>query len=125
MKKAEVFFHPMEGSGQLSISWSAAIKGAAVEAKKGNGVGFFAANGDLLSVIFDDVSTPEDHQILEFKNYKVEISIKNEAVKHKVTQLIRPKVKVTKSARKTTRPTRRPGQKNIRRKAGSTIRTAY
>ncbi len=24
MKRGEVFFHPMEGSGQLSISWSSA-----------------------------------------------------------------------------------------------------
>jgi hypothetical protein len=47
MKRAEVFFHPMEGSGQLSISWNSAPKGAVVEAKKGNGVGFFSDNGDL------------------------------------------------------------------------------
>ncbi len=83
MKQAEVFFNPMEGSGQLSISWSAAPKGAAVETKEGNGVGFFAPNGDLLSVIFDDVLATEDHQILEFKKYKVEISVKNGVVKHK------------------------------------------
>ena len=31
MRQTEVFFHPMEGSGQLSISWSSAPKGAAVE----------------------------------------------------------------------------------------------
>ena len=52
MRRGEVFFHPMEGSGQLGISWSSALKGAAIEAKKGNGVGFFSTNGDLLSVIF-------------------------------------------------------------------------
>ena len=67
MKRGEVFFHPMEGSGQLSISWSSAQKGAAIEAKKGNGVGFFSNNGDILSVIFDDVVAAEDHQVLEFK----------------------------------------------------------
>jgi hypothetical protein len=46
MKQAKVFFHPMEGSGQLSISWSSATKGPAIEAKKGNGVGFFPLMGN-------------------------------------------------------------------------------
>ncbi len=95
MKRGELFFHPMEGSGQLSISWSSGLKGAAVEAKKGNGVGFFSANGDLLSVIFDDVAAEEDHQTLEFKKYKIEISVRCGVVKHKVIQLIRPKVTTT------------------------------
>jgi len=85
MKRVEVFFHPMDGSGQLSISWSSAPKGAAIEAEKGNGVGFFSTNGDLLSVIFDDVSAAEDHQILEFRKYKIEVSVKHGIVKHKVT----------------------------------------
>lgn len=100
MKQSEVFFYPMEGSGQLSISWSSASKGAAVEAKKGNGVGFFSASGHLLSVIFDDVLATEDHQILEFEKYKIEVSIKNGLVKHKLTQLSRPKIATT--AKKTT-----------------------
>ena len=101
MRQGEVFFHPMEGSGQLSISWSSAPKGVAVESKQGNGVGFFSAKGILLSVIFDDVSAAEDSQILEFKKYKVEISVRKGVVKHKATQLMRPKV--VKTARKTTR----------------------
>lgn len=101
MKQGEVFFHPMEGSGQLSISWSSGPKGAAVEAKKGNGVGFFSNKGDLLSVLFDDVTAAEDHQVLEFKKYKIEISVKHGIVKHKATQLIRPKVTIT--AKKTPR----------------------
>lgn len=91
MKQGEVFFHPMEGSGQLSISWSSGPKGAAVEAKKGNGVGFFSADGDLLSVIFDDVSAAEDHQTLEFKKYRIEITVKDRIVKHKLTQSVRQK----------------------------------
>lgn len=103
MRRGEVFFHPMEGSGQLSISWSPAPKGAAVEAKKGNGVGFFSANGNLLSVIFDDVSAAEDRQVLEFKKYKIEISVKNGVVKHKVVQLNLPKA--TKTAKKIVRST--------------------
>ena len=110
MKQGDVFFHPMEGSGQLSISWSSAPKGAAVEAKKGNGVGFFSTNGNLLSVIFDDVIAAEDHQILEFKKYKIEISVRCGIVKHKVTQLIRPKV--TKIAKKTTRSASKRRSKN-------------
>lgn len=92
MKRGDVFFHPMEGSGQLSISWSSAPKGAAVEAKKGNGVGFFSTDGNLLSVIFDDVLSAKDHQILEFKNYKIEISVMNGTVKQKLTKLTHPKV---------------------------------
>ena len=95
MKRGEVFFHPMEGSGQLSISWSSAPKGAAIEARKGNGVGFFSIKGDLLSVIFDDVLAEDDHQVLEFTKHKIEISVKNGIVNHKVTQSIRPKVKRT------------------------------
>ena len=105
MKRGEVFFHPMEGSGQLSISWSSSPRGAAVEAKKGNGVGFFSSNGGLLSVIYDDVSAVEDHQILEFKKYKIEISVRRGIVKHKVTQLIHPKV--ARTLKKTTRPSKR------------------
>ena len=113
MNRADVFFHPMEGSGQLSISWSSAPKGAAIEAKKGNGVGFFSTNGNLLSVIFDDVSALKDHQVLEFKKYKIEISVKCGIIKHKVTQLIRPKV--TRTARKTTRPTLKHHRPKIKR----------
>lgn len=86
MKWGEVFFNPIEGSGQLSISWSSDPKGAALEAKKGNGVGFFTPDGDLLGVIFDDVSEEEDHQVLEFKKYKIEICVKDGVVRHKVTQ---------------------------------------
>ncbi len=83
------------------------------EAKKGNGVGFFSANGNLLSVIFDDVSAAEDHQVLEFKKYKIEISVRCGIVKHRVTQLIRPKV--TKTARKTTRTTLKKHLPKIKR----------
>ena len=105
MRQGKVFFHPMEGSGQLSISWSSGPKGAAVEAKKGNGVGFFSPKGDLLSVIFDDVLAAEDHQVLEFTKYKVEISVRRGIVAHKVTLSMRPKV--ARTAKKTTRSTSR------------------
>ncbi|MDP1608080.1 MAG: hypothetical protein Q8L98_02055 [Chlamydiales bacterium] len=74
----------MEGSGQLSISWSSAPKGIAVEAQNGNGVGFFSANGNLLSVIFDDVLAEEDHQILEFAKHRIEVTIKSGKVSYKM-----------------------------------------
>lgn len=103
MRRCEVFFHPVEGSGQLSISWSSAPKGAALEAKKGNGVGFFSFDGDLLEVIFDDVLEEKDHQVLEFKKHKIEISVKDGVVKHKLIQLMRQKT--SRATKKTTRPT--------------------
>lgn len=84
MKRGKIFFHPIEGSAQLSISWSSAPKGDAIEAKSGSGVGFFSAKGDLLSVIFDEVSAAEDHQVLEFSQYKVEMTVKKGKVAFKV-----------------------------------------
>ena len=77
MKKGKVFFHPIDGSGTLTISWSSGPKGDAIEAKKGSGVGFFSDNGDLLCVIFDEVKSDNDHQILEFAHNLVEITIKS------------------------------------------------
>ena len=78
--KAEIFFNPVEGSAPLSISWYDGPKGDAIEAKKGSGVGFFAHNGDLLSVLFDDVGEKKDHQILEFNRYQVKVSVIKGAV---------------------------------------------
>jgi len=113
MKRGEVFFHPMEGSGQLSITWSSAQKGPAIEAKKGNGVGFFSTKGDLLSVLFDDVTALDDHQVLEFKKYKIEISVKDGVVKHKVTESTHSKVSV--SAKKaTSSASKRRGKSKVR-----------
>ena len=86
MKKEKVFFQPIDGSGPLTISWSSGPKGDAIEAKKGSGVGFFSEKKDLLCVIFDEVSSDKDHQILEFDNYRVEIIIKNGRVVHTLTQ---------------------------------------
>ena len=72
-----VFFHPIEGSASLTISWVSKPKGDAVEAKKGSGVGFFSEKGDLLSVIFDEVQSLQDHQVLEFSHHQVEVFVKN------------------------------------------------
>lgn len=80
MRQGKVFFHPIEGAGQLSISWRTRSKGDAVEAKKGEGIGFFSDQGELLSVLFDEVQALEDSQILEFTHYKVEVWVKNGTV---------------------------------------------
>jgi hypothetical protein len=103
MKQGKVFFHPIEGSGQLSISWSTQPKGDAVEAKKGEGVGFFSDKGELLAVLFDEVQAAEDHQVLEFAKYKVEISVTEGAVVYKMTLLARARPRLIKKARKIAR----------------------
>lgn len=87
MKKGKVFFHPIEGSGLLSISWTSGPKGDAVEAKNGSGVGFFSDRGDLVCVIFDEVQSDEDSQSLEFARHIVEVNIQ----KGKVTYIVRVK----------------------------------
>lgn len=87
MKKGKVFFHPIDGSAPLTISWSSAPKGDAIEAKKGAGVGFFSDSGDLLCVIFDEVKATQDHQILEFKKAIIEITVKNGKVAHNVSEI--------------------------------------
>ena len=86
MRKGTVFFHPIEGSGSLTISWTSGPKGDAIEAKKGSGVGFFSDSGALLSVIFDEIQASQDHQILEFNHYRVELIVKNGKVTHSVTE---------------------------------------
>ena len=86
MKKGKVFFHPIEGSGSLIISWSSEPKGDAVEAKKGFGVGFFSDKNDLLCVIFDEVKSNHDHQMLEFDCYHIEITVKHGRVEYTATQ---------------------------------------
>lgn len=89
MKKVEVVFHPIDGSAALTISWSSAPKGDAIEAKKGSGAGFFSDAGDLLCVIFDEVQSTQDHQILEFSHHRIEVTIKNGKVTYDVSGLTR------------------------------------
>ena len=84
MRKGSVFFHPIEGSGSLTISWTSGPKGDAIEAKKGCGVGFFSDSGELLCVIFDEVQSSKDRQSLEFDHYHVGIIVKNGKVIHSV-----------------------------------------
>ena len=57
-----------------------------MEAKKGSGVGFFSEKRDLLCVIFDDVLSDNDHQVLEFTRDRVEITVKSDKVAYTVTQ---------------------------------------
>ncbi len=87
MKNGKVFFHPIDGSASLTISWSSGPKGDAVEAKKGDGVGFFSDIGDLLCVVFDEVRAAQDHQILEFKRDRVEITVKNGRVTYDMCEV--------------------------------------
>lgn len=75
----------MNGTGSLSISWTSAPKGDAVEATKGSGVGFFSDKGSLLAVIFDEVKECQDKQILEFDQISVEVLVKAGKVDYVVT----------------------------------------
>ncbi len=86
MRKGKVFFHPIDGSGSLTISWSRVPKGDAVEAKKGFGVGFFSEKGDLLCVIFDEVREDKDSQTLEFDRDHIEINVKDGEIVYRVIQ---------------------------------------
>ncbi len=87
MKKGKLFFHPIDGSASLTISWSSGPKGDAIEAKRGAGVGFFSDTGDLLCVIFDEVQSAQDRQTLEFNCYRVEITVKNSKVDYDVSEI--------------------------------------
>ncbi len=100
MKNGKVFFHPIEGAGSLTISWSSGPKGDAVEAKKGAGVGFFSQKGDLLCVIFDEVQSAQDHQTLEFSRDQIEITLKNGRVTYTVSKAKKTPIKRKKSAKR-------------------------
>lgn len=86
MKNEKLFFNPIDGSGSLTLSWSSGPKGDAVEAKQGNGVGFFSEKGDLLSVIFDEVQSDKDRQTLVFNRERVGITVKNGRVTYTITK---------------------------------------
>ena len=90
MKKPKIFFHPIGGSSILSITWYPGPLGDAVEAKNGIGVGFFAHNGDLLSVQFDDLNEKQDHQVLEFDRYRVEATVNQGKVSYSLVALPAP-----------------------------------
>ncbi|MBI1814092.1 MAG: hypothetical protein HYR72_03875 [Deltaproteobacteria bacterium] len=76
MKKPSISFRHFEGSGPLSVYWYPGPYGDAVDARSGAGVGWFAPNGELLGVEFDDVTVEHDHQTLPFANGEsVEIEV--------------------------------------------------
>lgn len=87
MKKPKIFFNPIGGSSILSITWFSGPLGPAVESNNGIGVGFFAHNGDLLSVMFDDVNEKQDHQVLEFDRYRVEAFVNKGKVSYSLTEV--------------------------------------
>lgn len=87
MKTPKIFFNPIAGSSILSITWFPGPLGDAVEANNGIGVGFFAHNGDLLSVEFDDVEEKKDHQVMEFDHYRVEVEVSNGKISYKLNEL--------------------------------------
>jgi hypothetical protein len=100
MRKGKVFFHPIDGSAPLTISWSAGPKGDAIEAKKGAGVGFFSDKGDLLCVIFDEVIAAQDCQTLEFPRSIIEIRVKSGRVTYSVSEAKRLAVKRKRRAKR-------------------------
>jgi len=99
MKNPRISFRAIDGSGPLSITWFNVPLGDAVEANNSIGVGFFAHNGDLLSVEFDDVNEKKDHQVLEFDRYRVEVDVSKGKISYALTPLDSPK-KVARSSRK-------------------------
>lgn len=84
MKKVKITFLPIDGTGALHLDYQSGPFGEAVEAKKGDGVGFFSQNGELQGVTFDDVSEERDRQVLEFERCRVEISVTKGKVTHSV-----------------------------------------
>lgn len=90
MQKAKVNFISIGGSGALHLDFQPGPFGDATEAKKGDGVGFFAQNGDLQGVTFDDVDAKQDHQTLEFDRYRIEISVNKGKVSHSAVLLAPP-----------------------------------
>jgi len=87
MTKPKVTFMPLDGTGMLHLDFQTGSFGDAIEAKKGDGVGFFSPNGDLQGVTFDDVNEKEDRQTLEFEHYRVVVAISKGKISQSVTLL--------------------------------------
>lgn len=86
MSAGKVSFRIIGDSGPLSISWFKGPKGAAVESRSENGVGFFSLSGELLAVEFDDVEKSNDEQFLEFDHTTVSVSVKKGKVSFSKTE---------------------------------------
>lgn len=87
MKNPKITFISIDGTGSLHIDFQSGPFGDAVEANKGDGIGFFGASGELQGVTFDDVSEEHDHQVLEFERYQVEIKVNRGRITHSIRQL--------------------------------------
>ncbi len=87
MKKARVTFIPIDGTGVLHLDFHPGPFGDATEARKGDGVGFFSQNGELQGVTFDDVDAEQDHQVLEFDRYRVEVTVNRGKISKSVVPL--------------------------------------
>lgn len=84
MKKPKVTFIPIDGSGVLHIDFENGPFGEATEATKGDGVGFFSANGNLQGVTFDDVNEKHDDQTLVFAAFAVAIAVRKGKITFKL-----------------------------------------
>lgn len=91
MKNVKVTFIPIDGTGALHLDFEPGPFGDAIEAKKGDGIGFFSQNGELQGVTFDDVDEERDHQELQFDRYRVEVSVNKGKISHSVVLLDAPK----------------------------------
>ncbi len=101
MKKETIFFNPIGGSAPLSIYfYEVGTLGDAIESLNENGVGWFAPNGELLAVQFDNVEEKNDAQVLDFDAYKVEVRVKQGKVSHVVTQIKEQKSNTTRQLKR-------------------------
>jgi len=97
-KNPDVFYKPIDGSAPLFIYWYDGPKGDAIEANNEDGVGFFTPSGELMGVIFDDVSESKDQQHLEFDHYRVEVTVSKGKVSYTLEELDRKKKTKKKAA---------------------------
>ena len=100
-KKPVVFYQPIDGSAPLSIYWYDGPKGNAVEANNVDGVGFFGPSGELLGVIFDDVTESKDQQHLEFDHHRVDIVMNKGKASYSLTEIQK---KAARTPKKSSRP---------------------
>jgi hypothetical protein len=84
MTKPRITFIPIDGSGVLHIDFEKGPLSEASEATKGDGVGFFSANGILQGVTFDDVDETHDDQTLVFGTCAVAIAVRKGKVSFKL-----------------------------------------
>ena len=81
MKKPEISFRVIDGSGPLSVYWHKGPYGDALECKEGTGVVWLSPGGELLGVEFDDVNEKSDKQILTLPDDTfVEVAVKKAKV---------------------------------------------